>query len=512
MPNEVELKLCLAPAQVIRLQRHPFLAAHTSKKLPAQRLVSIYYDTPDLTLHKNKIALRLRQVGNRWIQTIKTEGSVAAGLHQRPEWEQDTQENTLDFQQLSDPELQAFFADDELRRALRPIFTTTFTRTRRLLEWPSGEAAEFALDQGEVRADDQAQPLCEVELELKSGDPARLFELALALQETLPLQLANISKAERGYRLATHARLAPVKARAPELATDTTVSEAFLRIAQGGIAHVQANEEGVLQEDDAEFVHQMRVAARRLRSALSTFSDIISAERVHPIREELRWLTRELDGARNWDVFTLQTLPPIRAAFPEHIGLDWLAAQGEILRRRQNTQAREAVASPRYQRFLLTFGAWLMTGAWRETGLTVIAGDSEPTAVDFAAWILQKRHARLKKRGAHLATLTPRERHAVRIAAKKLRYAAEFFSSLFPRKRTHRYIAALARLQDILGAMNDAATTLTLMQDIDPTPGDAMQQHAKGIVLGWAAGGSHAQLAALERVWADFLERKRFWS
>jgi inorganic triphosphatase YgiF len=512
MPNEIELKLLVDPQDIRRLWRHPLLAARACRKLPTQKLLSIYYDTPELTLHKNNIAVRLRRVGGHWIQTVKTEGSVVAGLHERPEWEQETTENTLILQALPDPTLQRFFADDTVHKTLRPIFTTEFSRSRRLLEWSDGSIIEFSLDRGEIRAGERTQPLSEVELELKSGASGRLFEAALGLQDTIPLRLENVSKAERGYQLATGVTLTPEKATSPMLSPGETSTTAFVRIVQSCMAHLQANEKGVLYKDDPEFVHQMRVASRRLRSAFSLFSDLISKEQLMPMREELRWLAGELDGARNWDVFVLQTLPPIRTAFPEHDGLRWLAAQSAALRQQANVQARAAVASARYHKFLLTFGAWLATDAWRARSSDNSSEALDSSLLDFAARILQNRHKQLKKRGGHLATQTPDERHAIRIAAKKLRYAAEFFSSLFPRKRTRRYIDALATLQDILGAMNDSATTVTLMQQLATTESDTLRHQAKGIVLGWAAGKSHAQLNALETTWSEFLTCKTFWS
>ena len=209
MPREIELKLLINPQHIPRLWRHPLLAAHTREKLSTQQLLSIYYDTPDLVLHRNKIAVRLRRVGKRWIQTVKMEGRVAAGLHERPEWEQETTENTLDFQALPDTQLREFFAHERLRQSLSPIFITKFSRAGRILEWPNGDVVEFALDRGEIQAGERRAPICEVELELKSGASARLFLIAAALQQALPLQPENVSKAERGYQLAS--RPAPEK-------------------------------------------------------------------------------------------------------------------------------------------------------------------------------------------------------------------------------------------------------------------------------------------------------------
>jgi CHAD domain-containing protein len=169
------------------------------------------------------------------------------------------------------------------------------------------------------------------------------------------------------------------------------------------------------------------------------------------------------------------------------------------------------VLSPRYQRFLLTVGAWL--GGFTKSAKT--PGEAaESTGADlaaFAAAVLQKRHRQLKKRGKSLSTLSPAERHAVRIAAKKLRYAAEFFSSLYPGKRTSKYLGALAAVQDALGVLNDAATAETLLKEIAATEDLAARQHPEGIVLGWVQGTGHSRLAELERTWDAFKGRKPFW-
>jgi len=510
MNGEVELKLLIAPTDIWRLQRHPLLKVLTRRKLPAQKLLSVYYDTPDLALRKHRVAVRLRRVGRHWLQTVKAEGSVAAGLHERPEWESETAENTLDFNAIPDPKLRKFLAAKELQQELRPVFLTEFMRSRRLLASSTGDLVECSLDRGEIRADDQRLPICEVELELKSGNPARLFEVALGLQETIPLRLENVSKAERGYQLATHAALAPGKAKTPELAKELSAHEAFIRVMQSCVAHLQANEEGAARGADPEFVHQLRVALRRLRSALSIFSDLAPKEKTLPIREELRWLTAELDGARNWDVFVGETLPPIVASFPAHEGLVWLEARSAEIRQQHNVRARDAIASRRYQKLLLNLGAWLCTQPWRDTA--EVNAKIGPPVVGFAAGVLQKRHRQLRKRGKHIATLSPPERHAVRIAAKKLRYAAEFFLSLYPRKQPRAYIAALSGLQDVLGALNDATTTIALLQEIiNVEENDDSRQHAKGMIHGWILGMSHVRVKDLERVWENFLDQTTFW-
>lgn len=511
MNNEVELKLLIAPADVWRLQRLPLLKDCTRRTLRAQRLLSVYYDTPTLDLHKHRVAVRLRRVGRRWIQTVKTEGTVAAGLHDRPEWENETQENTLDFQAIADPKLHKFLNNTTLLHALRPVFTTEFSRSRRIVALPGGTMVEFALDRGEIRADGRQSPICEVELELKSGDPTRLFAFASSVQDAIPLRLENTSKAERGYRLATHAQPAPVKAKTPQLAADLSVHEAFVCIVQSCLTQLQANEEGLLQRDDPEFVHQMRVAARRMRSALSVFSNLVPKEKTTVLRDELRWLASELDGARNWDVFTHETLPPVLAAFPEQEELSWLKTASADLRQQYNLRARAALASSRYQKLLLALGAWLSAQPWRNMTGTDAPAEKETPLPEFTAAILQKRHKQLKKRGKNIASLAAPERHAVRIAAKKLRYAAEFFSSLYARKPARDYIAALSNLQDVLGTLNDAATTVGLLREIEGADNVSPPQQAIDLILGWATGASHSRLKELEAAWERFIDQKPFW-
>ncbi|MBM4255492.1 MAG: inorganic triphosphatase [Deltaproteobacteria bacterium] len=512
MANEVELKLLVPPDESERLFHHPVFETVARRELPPQQLLSVYYDTPDLDLKRHRIALRLRHVDGRWIQTVKTEGKVAGGLHERPEWENETVEGTPDLAAISAPTVREFFLAEKIRNTLRPVFVTEFVRTSSLLEFANGEVIELSLDQGEIRAEGKQVPLCEVELELKAGNAARLFELALALQETLALKLENISKAERGYRLLVPVALVPVKARAIELPPDLPVSAALVDILRSELMHLQANEEGVLREEDPEFVHQMRVALRRIRSALSVFSALVPREKSESIRAELRWLTGEFDAVRNWDVFTLDTLPPILAAFPDHQELVSLKMKSEGLRQQQTQRAREAITSSRYQRLLLNLGAWLSLQSWRDTD-TPDGGEGEEKISSFATRVLKKWRRRLKKKGKDVTTSSPEEQHQVRIVAKKLRYAAEFFASLYPQKQKHlrRYLETLAEVQEILGSLNDAATARLLLSEVVKTIEEFPQSQAQSLVLGWTGGKSQAQLKDLERVWSNFVEQKIFW-
>jgi len=509
MPAEVELKLQVAPEDVMRLLRHRLLASQAKGRPRRLNLLNVYYDSVDLRLNKARVALRLRRSGRRWIQTIKGEGHVVAGLHQRPEWETDTTEGVLCFDGLPEGELQRLFAQPGLRQALQPLFTVEFSRTLFDLHWAGADHIELALDRGSIRADGRAEMLCELELELKSGSRSRLFALARTLQKSVPLRLSNVSKAERGYRLISGDVLKPQKAVFAGPEEGDNAGQLCRAVLSHGLAHLQANEEGVRRDDAPEFVHQTRVATRRLRSALKVFAPLLPQDKEEVWREELRWLCNALDGARNWDVFLARTLPAVCAALPQEPALEWLATQAAEECGIQRARARAALESSRYQALLLELGAWLAVPRWQTRAGSGLAPDMP--AVDFGARVLSKHHRKLKKSARELLVMDTNERHQVRISAKKLRYAAEFFAPFFPGKRTRRYMDALEHLQDVLGDLNDEATTAMLMQQLSGRTREATEQRACGLVLGWVSGLALERLPEAKKAWKGYLERKPFW-
>ncbi|RUR39356.1 CYTH domain-containing protein [Vreelandella populi] len=195
-PIEVELKLALAPSSIEALECHPLLAARPPL---TQTLANTYFDTPTHALASVQIALRLRKVDGRVLQTVKTAGQGGGGLSSRQEWEWPVTHDGLDQQGLAAlPPFQGELA--EQIAYLTPTLRTDFTRRSWQLDW-QGSHIELALDKGEIESGAYTTPICEVELELKNGAPEALWSLAIALAEKVPLRPSDSSKATRGGAL-----------------------------------------------------------------------------------------------------------------------------------------------------------------------------------------------------------------------------------------------------------------------------------------------------------------------
>ncbi|HEX5864837.1 MAG TPA: CHAD domain-containing protein [Casimicrobiaceae bacterium] len=506
MAEEIELKLT-APAETLAAVRaHPAVAAVARGRMRTSDIVSTYYDTPERDLAAAGVALRLRRTGARWLQTVKGNGDAAAGVHRRAEFEWRLSAPRLDTAKLARTPWRKLFARNNGR--YRRVFATTVRRSELPLAFADGTRATLCLDVGEIRAGHRRAALNEIEVELERGDPSRLFELAAALAADLPVRVMHTSKAERGYALASDAAPRPRRARPVELAPDAPALAALAAIVTECIAQVEANAEAMLAHDDPEYLHQLRVGWRRLRSLLKLTARVASPESLAPLEEELRWLGSILGPARDCDVFALETLPKIAAQFRGLREIARLRARVARRRRRLSSAAREAIATPRFQKLLLALGAFFAT-----LSRAPILASVPPLARDWIGFLLQRRHDKLSKRARHIHRIPAAERHRARVAAKKLRYAAEFFASLFSGKRAEAYIAALSKLQSVLGRLNDVETAGKLLDELAPgedrAPGAA---HAAGIVRGWLAASLAPELKRLRDAQRAFGRCAPFWT
>ncbi|HUL64429.1 MAG TPA: CHAD domain-containing protein, partial [Burkholderiaceae bacterium] len=413
----------------------------------------------------------------------------------------------LDLDRIEDARLRSKPVRWHAAGELGPRFATVTRRATWQLETPDGASVECALDQGRLRAVDvrRSSPLCEVELELKSGPPWALIALARELARSLPLSLEVRSKSERGYMLwRRESPTKPCKADALVLSPDATAAKAMARIVESGSAHLQRNWQAakVASRYDPEHVHQMRVACRRLRTAFSVFGDIDRGLKSHPLVEELRWLADLLGDARNWDVLLLETFPRLLALFPNEPGLSLLVREATKRRGRARRTVTDALRSERYLALTLS----LCEFGFRVREHPALSVPVMPVAVD----MLTRRHRQLRKRAKRLPELSAEQRHVLRITAKKLRYTAEFFGSLFAGRKLDTFLRRFGELQKGLGLLNDLATTRELMSALAASVG-AEAQRPLGLCTGWSAGLEEGTLNELPRWWKGVKGAARFW-
>lgn len=502
--TEIELKFEFDPADLGRLRDE--LRRRAARDGERQVLETVYFDTRRFALKDAGVSLRVRRLGRRRVQTIKAGNGATAALFQRAEWEREIDGETPDLAAAAGTALEPFVAGPKPKK-IKPVFALRMERHLFRLR-QDGSDVEATVDHGVVEAAERSEGLSELELELKQGVPPDLFALAKTLSASLPLRLGLRTKAERGYALLAGKPPGAVKATRLALDPGMTTAAAFQAVGRACLHHLMANEAVLRARRDPDAVHQMRVALRRLRAAISLFGDVVADEARDPLKSELRWIANALGQARDLDVFLAQTLAPVREANPEAPELADLERTLETRREDAYREALSAVTSPRFLALVLDAAAWIETGPWLQAGEAALR--DKPVA-EFAAKQLARRVKKVRRRGEGLATLDPEARHRVRIEIKKLRYAAEFFEGLFEGKgRTKRrksFLASLSRLQETLGELNDMAVSEAMAEQ----HGGPSAGRARELIATAQDERGRDQLAGAVAAYHELAQAEPFW-
>ncbi len=522
MADEIELKLMLPPGSAGSVTRQSafkrLIGRQTSERAQKKRLDSVYFDTADKWLADRGMALRVRRIGKKHIQTLKAPLAGPDGLQAFREFESQITGDRPLLTAVDDAGLRRRLDRAKVWDRLRPVFSTRFDRSSFLVE-RNGSSIEVAVDHGEILSDAKRRPIAEVELELKSGDAATLFDLAsdltTELAEDYPIRLGHETKAARGFALAEGTSPKPHKATPIFLDPDATTAEAFVVVARNCLAQLRANEAAVLAIEDDEAIHQFRVAIRRLRAIVGAYRDLIDDD-VHAVLSiDLRWLQRQFGAARDLDVLIAETLTPLNHRLRRQLSLEPLIAAAEAARSEARREAHLALENPRYAAMLLELYRRLHTSDWQR--LSAGARLGAPVR-NFASSLLQIRHKRLIRLGSRGIDLPENELHRVRLLGKKMRYAAEAFSSLYKPKAARKYVLALSAIQDRLGSLNDAFVSRQVLIDLvqrlvreDQMPA-ADAALLRGTVLGWQTARIERDLAGFPVAWHEFSKCRRFWT
>ena len=341
-----------------------------------------------------------------------------------------------------------------------------------------------------------------------AGADQAVQTLADALAGEIHLGVPRSSLAAQAMAVASGKAPPPRREGAPELPTGLSVVAAFAHVA-GHLADVilyfaPAAADG---RDGPEPVHQMRVAVRRLRSAIKVFGRAVRCPAVDAADDGLKTLAAKLAPTRDWDVFVTETAAAVAAGLPEEQRLQRLLAAAERLRRTSHDELRHFLASVEFRR--LGIGLACLAGGqeWQTTLDAAVQTESPASIEEFAARVLNNRRKKLAKIDEDLAQLEPAALHSIRLRCKRLRYAVEIFAPLYSGKAGHRFIRRLSRLQDRLGALNDGAVAASLLGEL----AGGKHAFASGLVLGFVGARGVDTRERIAEAWQKFHRLAPFW-
>lgn len=503
--REIELKLHVPPGEVNRFRRSAFLRDHKTGRAGSALLVSTYFDTPDLDLKGRKQALRIRQIGKARQQTLKISEKAAGGLQERREFNAMVAGDEPDIALIGDDALAKQITKLADRKGLKAVFSTEIRRTTWQIAY-GDSMIEVALDLGRIVSGDRQMPVSEIELELVEGKASDVVRAARAICGTHPFTLDQASKAARGYALFLDRKPDPAKGDKVALSAAMTPAGALARILQSGIAQVLENVPVVRLGEDPEGVHQARVGVRRLRSALPLFKPFVTQDYMADIRDELRWLQQELGPARDFDVFLETSLGALDRHFSDDTGVRAMIDGARAAQAAGYVRANAALSSPRFTAIMLTLDLYAVEASEIEAGAV-----ADVKLKRHAGQMLDKRLKNvMKAAGKKPYALAHDDLHPLRLELKKLRYATGFFQSLYDPGAAKAYGKTLSRLQDCLGALNDALVQRHLVEDL-AAAGVAIAPLALGRLEGWNGALIEAGLSHLKAEWKAFSRAKPFW-
>ena len=455
--TEFELKFEIPPRRLPAVK-----AAMQEAECNAQHLQARYFDTADGALARKGLVVRVRQEGAHWVQTAK--GPTSDPLHR-------LEHNVA----LASPPANGDFPGVDLTRhagtpvgerltkalglkegepapMLILVYATDVQRLTRCVSL-EGSDIELALDVGSVVSGQRSTILCELEVELKHGEPAQATELARAWCKRHGLWLSVVSKSMKGQRLGDGSVWGPAEsATPPKFNHHASGAHITVAVLQSCLTQVLSNASEVAGgSDQAEHIHQLRVGLRRLRTALRELP--LLCDGINP-----SWTTplvtafRHLGEHRDHDLLALGMQHQIMTAGGPALPIPPLESRVPA--------PAKIVRSPAFQNSLLCVISFVQA----------TASAAATTAHRTPKNILQKRLSTLQSRvvadGKKFLLLNDAHQHDVRKRLKRLRYLTEFAAPLFHSRQVKSFVSGLKPVQDAIGLYNDEVTALQTYREL----------------------------------------------
>ncbi|MDP1701038.1 MAG: CYTH and CHAD domain-containing protein [Aestuariivirga sp.] len=505
--QEIEIKFGTDAAGLARLLDAPLIK--TANDLQTENLKATYFDTPSNALRKKGVILRIRKSGDDVpVLGMKAPGAAGDGPFHRKEIEVNSpslKPNLALFDKTTEKFLWRIIGDQPLAAK----FKMEFKRQSGLITSGSS-VVEIAVDQGQISSGKQRVPLAEVELELVSGNKADLIDLAMRLAEDFSLRLDFVSKAEKSFRTLLEEKPAPVKAAPIKSKALATFDDAVTAIISNTLAHFVANWACLRESDEPESIHQMRIALRRMRCALSIFNRASPNAGFGALRDNAGHLASAFGPVRNADAIRLSLLggPLASTDCPETSGA--LRAILEKRRVAAYAVARSELESLAATAFVLKVHSFLARRDWREAPANGNSRKSKtPTRKFFKAELSRLRACVIKREKA--AAVSDQARHKLRIALKNLRYGVDFFDLFGNGKRRQAYKKRMSALQDLLGVRNDIVVARIYLKELRDEAGPEAERTME-FIRGWYAREAAVADRAIGKSWKKFRRTGIFWN
>ena len=367
------------------------------------------------------------------------------------------------------------------------------------------DSVTLTIEKGTLRAVTAERPVARIHL---TGDDTAVHAAAVLIAEVIPAAVPVHSVAAEAIALATGRPPPPRHHGAPTLPGSLPDVPAALAHIIGHLTDVilaTAPLTATLDEAGAEAVHQMRVAVRRARSAISIFRTAVQPGALDTINDRLRALGRQLGPSRDWDVFADETIPAIRQALAGDQRLQRLATAASRRRRDHRSALTAYLNSAEFRTLGIELAWFTAAGSWRAPLV-----ENPPSLAGFSAMVLQHRWKKLVSSGKHMEDLDIAALHGVRLRAKRTRYAAEMFATLYHGKTAHRFIRRLSVLQQRLGVLNDGAVAMHLLEELGGASG--RHAYATGLVAGFMAARAGKIRPRIIVAFERFRKQSAYWT
>jgi len=445
----------------------PTLAAQASPEIAyrpetPRAIADTYFDTADWCLHRAGLTLRLRTENGAHAVTLKTTEAAVDGLRVRTEIQDRLPSADLEALLQSESRAGAWVRALAGSQPLHPLFTLHSNRQPYSILVDGKHAGEIDLDDTLIPMPETRDPvrLKRVEVEVPADNVEVLRPFLEDLRAACRLIPGTTSKFEAG--LLAHG-LSPQPQ--PELgptgvfATQTIGELAFAILRRQFQAFLQ-NEPGTRVGEDPEALHDMRVAARRMRAAMALFSPALPA-RAERLRQELRWIGGVLGEVRDTDIQLERLASWAREAEEAEVtSLRTLSVVLEKRRQRARTRLLRALDSRRYQLLVQRYTLMLQRGPLRRSM------NSRTPALALLPEMIAAHHARVIKQGERIdSRSSPETYHRLRIRCKRLRYAVEFSREVYG-PPAEGFVAVMVSMQDLLGMHQDAYVAVASLEEL----------------------------------------------